>query len=316
MKYKKKYGISVSKVKKWIEWVIFEKTYKDEKWMIPKEEVDGKTLEELEEISLAKRKEQLVGKSFGGLTILDVLGEKEENGESKQKRLFVEIGCECGGIVEMPFYNIERGAIKYCNNQCPAKSGFEIGQTIHNLTIIKDLGIHRSGKSRGKRMVKTVCRCGEERDVFLIKLKSGDVKSCSKNCKMNLMDVVGNKYNYLTVIRELQGEELEGKTRRHFLCECDCGEKAVKELSKLISGYTKFCSHSCILQKGEGSPSWKPDKTWEERLKGRDYFEYKNWRKKVYERDDFTCQCCDKRGGEIAAHHKDGYNWCKEKERI
>ena len=50
----KKYGISVSKVKKWIEWVIFEKTYKDEKWMIPKEEVDGKTLEELEEISLAK----------------------------------------------------------------------------------------------------------------------------------------------------------------------------------------------------------------------------------------------------------------------
>jgi len=32
--------------------------------------------------------------------------------------------------------------------------------------------------------------------------------------------------------------------------------------------------------------------------------EYKNWRKTIYERDDYTCQICYQRGGRIHAHHK------------
>lgn len=31
--------------------------------------------------------------------------------------------------------------------------------------------------------------------------------------------------------------------------------------------------------------------------------EYKNWRKLVFERDDFRCQSCSERGGTIHAHH-------------
>ena len=30
---------------------------------------------------------------------------------------------------------------------------------------------------------------------------------------------------------------------------------------------------------------------------------YKNWRKVVFERDDFTCHNCNKRGGRIEGHH-------------
>ena len=30
---------------------------------------------------------------------------------------------------------------------------------------------------------------------------------------------------------------------------------------------------------------------------------YKEWKKKVFERDDYTCQCCGKRGGNLNAHH-------------
>lgn len=31
--------------------------------------------------------------------------------------------------------------------------------------------------------------------------------------------------------------------------------------------------------------------------------EYKNWRRAVFERDDFTCQRCKRRGGNLYAHH-------------
>lgn len=31
--------------------------------------------------------------------------------------------------------------------------------------------------------------------------------------------------------------------------------------------------------------------------------EYKHWRNSVLERDNYTCQCCNKRGGDLQAHH-------------
>jgi hypothetical protein len=65
---------------------------------------------------------------------------------------------------------------------------------------------------------------------------------------------------------------------------------------------------------GENHPSWKPELTDEDRAKLRHIEGYKEWRDSVYERDNYTCQCCgDNHGGNLNAHHKDGYSWCKEK---
>lgn len=36
---------------------------------------------------------------------------------------------------------------------------------------------------------------------------------------------------------------------------------------------------------------------------GRHCAEYKAWRKNVFERDNYTCRICGKRGGELNAHH-------------
>lgn len=40
---------------------------------------------------------------------------------------------------------------------------------------------------------------------------------------------------------------------------------------------------------------------------------YKEWIKRCYQRDNYTCQCCGQRGGKLNAHHKDGYHWCEER---
>ena len=42
-------------------------------------------------------------------------------------------------------------------------------------------------------------------------------------------------------------------------------------------------------------------------------YEYKQWRSKVFERDNYTCQCCLKRGGHnLQAHHKENFSSNKD----
>lgn len=64
----------------------------------------------------------------------------------------------------------------------------------------------------------------------------------------------------------------------------------------------------------ELSPRWNPLKTDEERELMRSRIEDTQWRNEVFQRDDYTCQCCgDDRGGNLHAHHLDGWNWCKDR---
>lgn len=61
---------------------------------------------------------------------------------------------------------------------------------------------------------------------------------------------------------------------------------------------------------GANHPNWNPDITDEQRMDERKYPEYVKWRKEVYERDNYTCQKCkSKRGGDLVAHHINGYHW-------
>ena len=54
--------------------------------------------------------------------------------------------------------------------------------------------------------------------------------------------------------------------------------------------------------RGENNHSWRGGVTAEQKLL-RKRFEYANWRTAVYERDNYTCQCCGARGGKLNAHH-------------
>lgn len=60
-------------------------------------------------------------------------------------------------------------------------------------------------------------------------------------------------------------------------------------------GHAKYCSMAC----------WKadPDKKSKLHKRIRASVEYKAWRTAVFERDDYTCQMCQKRGGVIQADH-------------
>lgn len=69
-----------------------------------------------------------------------------------------------------------------------------------------------------------------------------------------------------------------------------------------------FCGMKCYAldtaerQRGERSHHWKGGLTRPDRLL-RNSYQYADWRKAIFERDDYTCQLCFERGGKLAAHH-------------
>lgn len=96
---------------------------------------------------------------------------------------------------------------------------------------------------------------------------------------------------------------------RHTI-PCDfCGDSFTVTDSKFNSEQKNFyCSRDCqskhrkITGKGELHNQWKGGIT-PANTKVRNSEEYKDWREEVFERDDFTCQKCESRGGKLNAHH-------------
>lgn len=89
------------------------------------------------------------------------------------------------------------------------------------------------------------------------------------------------------------------------------------------------CCPTCKQENfcGENNPRYNPDLTDEERMLKRCEPDYLKWRKEVFDRDKYTCQCCgDNRGGNLVAHHiynfkdfkelrlcvKNGITFCEE----
>lgn len=106
--------------------------------------------------------------------------------------------------------------------------------------------------------------------------------------------------------------------RRKIKCDYCKKEFEIPEYSYTQNKH-HYCSNECsskhrsILYRKENHPRWNFDLTQEERELERNYPEYTNFRKEVYERDNYTCRCCsDDKGGNLLVHHLDGYNWYKE----
>lgn len=71
-------------------------------------------------------------------------------------------------------------------------------------------------------------------------------------------------------------------------------EETIQKISKANTGKEG--------KKGEKSHFWKGGITPINKLT-RSSKEYKEWRRQVYERDDYTCQYCRKKGGKLQADH-------------
>ena len=85
-----------------------------------------------------------------------------------------------------------------------------------------------------------------------------------------------------------------------------CGSEFKTWPSRVNRGSGKYCSKECYRKvrglRGSDNPWWKGGIT-PESTKARHTIEYKDWRKAIFARDNWTCQDCGKRGGELHVHH-------------
>jgi hypothetical protein len=194
----------------------------------------------------------------------------------------------CGKETPVTPFRLENHKYFFCSNEC----------------YKENIGKYYTGENNPnyREAPKACCDyCGEVFSRNNAELNRAENNFCSRDC-------------YFDWVRE-------NKSITFLTIKCAyCGEEALRTPSSIKNKKNVYCSRECRhehqseLYKREGHPLWDPSKSDEEREKGRNIPGYEEWRQSVYTRDKFTCVCCgDSRGGNLVAHHKDGYHWCKER---
>lgn len=127
---------------------------------------------------------------------------------------------------------------------------------------------------------------------------------CNKNFKVTSNRAKTAKYCSLSCLGKANANKyLLGRVEKKCF-EC----KKNFFIKPSIKKTAKFCSVACRSkavgkqQRKSNNPFWKGGITPINRLI-RESAEYKNWRKSVFERDNYTCQICKNRGVKIHADH-------------
>ena len=91
--------------------------------------------------------------------------------------------------------------------------------------------------------------------------------------------------------------------------KCDKGHYIEQRFILFKKGHRcHVCSHI-----GENNPRYNHNLTIEDRLSKRDLKVNIDWRKQIFERDNFTCKKCYKHNTNLNAHHIENYSDNKEK---
>jgi hypothetical protein len=144
----------------------------------------------------------------------------------------------------------------------------------------------------------------------------------SKRNAENRVTLIGLTFNRLTV---LEFSHIQ-RQKAYWKCLCRCGSQCIKAGDLLKRGETKSCG--CLnrekmleklqkineFQKRENHPSWDHNLSRKYReLSGERNIlpEAREWRKKVYERDNYTCQVSNQKAiltNTLVAHHIESWN--------
>jgi hypothetical protein len=235
------------------------------------------------------------------------LGYSVEDGFTyKNNREVHQFTCENGHVRKITYFSLNSSP------NCPeCTNNIQKYTEEHIKTLLGEMGIeYISGFTTTKSPFIYRCECGEIAEGYFYRLRDGSrCLNCSPH-KFRTFEEVQKIYSDAGCI--LLETSYENNIRNKLKFQCKCGNIYEKEFASFL--ISPRCGECAIENRsGENSPNWNPDLTDEERENNRKNKEYKHWRLAVYERDNYSCQCCgDNKGGNLNAHHLNSHDWAKE----
>lgn len=230
--------------------------------------------------------------------------------------------CECGEISSISFDNFKKGKrCKQCGLNKLAEQFKHSYEYVYNYFKEHNCTLLSTEYINDHTILNYICECKNKSKIRFADFQRG--KRCweCRNRKLGERDRLS--YDFIKEEFENGGCTLLSETyeNAHQKLEYICENGKISYITYDKFGQGERCSCSkCTTKKWEkfkGENHWNYDlnKTDDERILERNYPEYKEWRKNVFVRDDYTCQVCGVKGGHINAHHMNGYHWAKD-ERI
>lgn len=206
-------------------------------------------------------------------------------------------------------------------------------------------GYNKENRSKYNSKLKLSCAmCNEE--FFRFPSQVSTINFCSRKCSLDFAKKDSVKYNCEICGTEKKMSRSDFEKSKHHYCSYKCSRRGFSknykgENSPFYEGVTlkcmqcsqdyvvkkstigrrklNFCSKKCKNKwqsdnvVGKKHPNYNSEMSEFDRQTRREYTEYWKWRKSVYERDSYTCQCCgDSKGGNLVAHHYKNYSEHKE----
>ena len=212
---------------------------------------------------------------------------------------------------------------KFCNREC--SNNFRTRKSNSKIKV-KCTNCGKEIERFPSQVLENIFCCRECHKEYVTKTSiTYKCEVCGKEKTMSKSDYEKSKHHYCSYkcsrvgfSKNYSGEDspyYEGIT---LICN-QCGEEYPVKKSTIGRRKMNFCSKDCKNKwqsenvRGVNHPNYNPELTEKERTERREYTEYWDWRKAIYEKDNYTCQCCgDDRGHNLRAHHYMNYSEHKE----
>lgn len=191
-----------------------------------------------------------IGQRFGKLVVLSEVEPVFDSRGYRRRRFNCQ--CDCGNTVVVKATYLQRGVTNSCGClRSESKKRINlVGQKFGMLTVLSEAAPRPRRKENGcRRMWYCRCDCGKTKTIMQVNLTSQDgTRSCGclfwkvRKSIRNGLDLTGNQYGWLTVLRRADVQQLgKNNNRTYWECLCDCGTNTIVQTDHLVNGHTRSC---------------------------------------------------------------------------